>query len=114
MIDASILSRASIEQFIVDQVARRPARRQALLADPKGYVERLIGHQLPEDMCVGVIEETPNKVVIRLPHLVCDGDELSDADLEQVAGGKGASQDNLVCGAAASGAMVTKIEIHTN
>ncbi|MDA0812028.1 MAG: NHLP leader peptide family RiPP precursor, partial [Verrucomicrobia bacterium] len=65
-----------------------PQYRDALIANPKKTVETQLNSTLPENVSVEVVQESPNKIYIRLPHVVAEGAELSDEDLEQVAGGK--------------------------
>ncbi|MEZ5324870.1 MAG: NHLP leader peptide family RiPP precursor [Verrucomicrobiales bacterium] len=83
-----VLSRSELEEIVTENANRHPKYREALLADPKKTLETQLNNKLPENITVEVIQETPSKVYIRLPHVVADGTELSDEDLEQVAGGK--------------------------
>ena len=82
------LSREEIESIVLENAAKHPQYRDALIADPKKTVETQLNNTLPENVSVEVVQETPNKIFIRLPHTVAEGAELSDDDLEQVAGGK--------------------------
>jgi len=82
------LSREEIEEIVIENAGKHPKYREALLADPKKTVETQLNNTLPENVSVEVVEETPSKIFIRLPHVVQEGAELSDEDLEQVAGGK--------------------------
>lgn len=82
------LTREEIEAIVVENATKHPAYREALLADPKKTVETQLNNTLPENVSVEVVQESPSKIFIRLPHVVQEGAELSDEDLEQVAGGK--------------------------
>jgi hypothetical protein len=82
------LSRAEIETIVLENAAKHSQYRDALLADPKKTVETQLNSTLPDNVSVEVVQETPSKIFIRLPHVVAEGAELSDDDLEQVAGGK--------------------------
>ena len=42
---------------------------------------------MPAGINVTVVEETADTLYLVLPHTVAEGDELSDSDLEAVAGG---------------------------
>jgi len=68
--------------------------RQKLLADPRGAL-REEGVELPGELEVRVVENTP-----RVLHLVLPAREqperLSEADLEQVVGGKGSGGGVIV------------------
>ena len=82
------LTREEIETIVLENAAKHPQYRDALLADPKKTVETQLNSTLPENVTVEVVQESPSKIYIRLPHTVAEGAELSDDDLEQVAGGK--------------------------
>ena len=61
--------------------------RAELLTDPKKAIEKLMGAALPEDFKLKVMEEDPEyDMTILLPPMV--GDELSEEEMEQVAGGR--------------------------
>lgn len=65
--------------------------RQRLLSDPKGTVEQELGAKLPEEIEIRAVEETPEIVYLVLPPRASGdasaGGELSDRELEAVAGG---------------------------
>jgi hypothetical protein len=64
--------------------------RQRLLDDPKAAVEQeLGGAQLPEGVEVRALEESADTIYLVLPvrSAVGEGGELSDEELEAVAGG---------------------------
>jgi len=68
--------------------------RKELLADPKVVIEKLTGAVLPEGFKLKVLEEDPEcDMTILLPPLL--DDELSEEDMDQVAGGKVASQAQI-------------------
>ena len=58
-----------------------------MLPDPKATFEQESGQRLPADLEVRVLEETEGTVYLVLPPKRAPG-ELSDADLDSVAGGK--------------------------
>ncbi|MCB1095453.1 MAG: NHLP leader peptide family RiPP precursor [Verrucomicrobiales bacterium] len=82
------LTRADIEEIVVNNATKHPKYREILLEDPKKTVETQLNNTLPDNIAVEVVQESPTKIYIRLPYIVREGDELSDEDLEQVAGGK--------------------------
>jgi hypothetical protein len=62
--------------------------RQQLLADPKGTLEKELGRRFRPEVKVHVIEHHPDQVTIVLPSRKgAQGRELSESDLETVAGG---------------------------
>ncbi len=94
------------EQFdpVAGKVMKRawadPAFKQQLLADPKTAIQEATGTDLPAGLAVHVFENTPTVQHMILPPNPADS-ELSDSDLEAVAGGlsKGV-QTGTGCGVA--------------
>lgn len=84
--------RTEMERRIVRRSLEDESFRQQLLADPKAAVERELGTPLPEGVRVVAVEETTDTVFLVLPHTSTGSraGELSDQDLEAVAGGTGA------------------------
>jgi hypothetical protein len=80
--------RAEVERKIVEKSLQDESFRQRLLADPKVALEE-IGTRLPEEVQVRAVEETEDTVYLRLPSAspVGEGGELSERELEEVAGG---------------------------
>jgi len=61
------------------------------MEDPKGAVEQELGTQLPEGVRVVAVEESADTIYLVLPSTPMAGDEgieLSDQQLEAVAGGE--------------------------
>jgi hypothetical protein len=82
--------RAAMEQRIVQRSLEDDSFRQQLLADPRAAVEQELGAQLPSGVRVQVVEETADTVFLVIPpSSKAGGDEgeLSDSELESVAGG---------------------------
>jgi hypothetical protein len=82
--------RAEIERTLVQRSMEDEEFRQRLLADPKAAVEQeMVGAQLPEGVEVRVVEETKDTIYLVLPSASPPGEgvELSDQELEAVAGG---------------------------
>lgn len=81
-----------VELTIVERIKARaikdPAFRQAVLSDPRTVLAHEYNIQLPDHITVHVLEEAANTLSIILPTAADDVQELSDADLEAVAGGK--------------------------
>ena len=61
--------------------------RAALIKDPKGVISEQFQMELPDNVSVEVCQESADKVYVVIPHIVEEGAELDDADLEAVAGG---------------------------
>ena len=83
------LTRCEIEEIVIKNAAKYPNYRRMLLENPKQTIEMQLNNTLPENVIVELIQESPNRIFVRLPYIVDQGSELSDEDLEQIAGGKG-------------------------
>ena len=81
--------RAEIERTLVQRSLEDESLRQRLLEDPKGTIEQELGSGLPESIEVRVVEESAETLYLVLPSAsaVGEGGELSDEELEAVAGG---------------------------
>ncbi len=84
-------SRQELEQRLVQKAQDDAAFRASLLADAKSAIEQELGAPLPAGVQVNVVEESADTVYLVLPQASSagEGGELSDADLEAVAGGWG-------------------------
>jgi hypothetical protein len=80
--------RQTLEAGLVDKAVKDAAFRRALTADPTGTLERELGVPLPAGFRLTVLEETPTHRYLVLPAAPTgQPGELSDQDLEAVAGG---------------------------
>jgi len=83
-----IVSRKDVREALVRTALKDEAFRESLVANPKLAVERALGTKLPEDMQVVVLQETDEKMFIVLPmQLPFETGDLTDAELEEIAGG---------------------------
>ena len=87
------VTRGEILDIIAGFAAKDPKYRQALISDPKGVLAKQMNQPLPENLKVKVVEENADTIYLIAPYVPQQGDELSDADLEKVAGGKGQKGD---------------------
>ena len=89
MTEAAGGGRAEVERRLVERSLQDEEFRQRLLADPKAAVEEELGIQLPAEVQVRVVEETADTIYLVLPSAspAGEGRELSDRELEEVAGG---------------------------
>ncbi len=84
--------RAEMERRVVERSLKDDAFRQRLLADPRAALEEELGTRLPEELQVRAVEETADTIYLVLPSaspVAGEGGELSDRELEAVAGGWG-------------------------
>ena len=81
--------RAEMERRLVQRSLQDDAFRRRLLEDPRTAVEEELGTRLPEGVRVVAVEETAETIYLVLPSSspLGEGGELSDRELEAVAGG---------------------------
>lgn len=81
------MNRAELDQKIVALAWKDEAFRKAFLADPKGEAERRLGTKLPAGLKIAAYAEDANHLHFVIPRKPEGLAELSDGDLEKVAGG---------------------------
>ncbi|HEX5454142.1 MAG TPA: NHLP leader peptide family RiPP precursor [Stellaceae bacterium] len=85
---ASPLTRQDIEAKIVALAWQDDEFRKKFLADPKGQFEAHLGTKLPDGLKITAHQEDENQLHFVIPvKPKANLDELSDDDLEKVAGG---------------------------
>jgi hypothetical protein len=97
------VTRQDFERAVVERARSDRQFRAALISDPAAAVRQAFGVEIPPDVQLRVLEETPTTLYIVLPP---EAEELSEEDLARVAGGAGTFGDHI-CGAtvAASAAL---------
>ncbi|HEV8224122.1 MAG TPA: NHLP leader peptide family RiPP precursor, partial [Rubrobacteraceae bacterium] len=88
-------NRAEMERRLIQRSLEDEAFRQRLLDDPRAIIEQELGSRLPESVEVRVVEESADTIYLVLPSAspVGQGGELSDQELDAVAGGMPACGD---------------------
>ena len=81
------LTRAEMQSLIVQRAWKDEAFRSEFIADPKGTIEKYSGQKLPADINVLALAEDDKTIHFVIPAKPAQADELSDEDLEKVAGG---------------------------
>ena len=84
---AATWTRGQLWDKIVEQAQKNPKYYSALKSDPRSLMEKQLGTAIPKSLNIKVLEETPDTYYIVLPAFAKEGAELSDSDLEKVAGG---------------------------
>jgi hypothetical protein len=81
--------RTDVDRRLIQRSMEDDSFRQRLLDDPKGTIEQELGSRLPEGVEVRVVQESQQSIYLVLPRAsaVGEGGEISDQQLEAVAGG---------------------------
>jgi len=81
--------RAEMERRLIERSLQDDDFRRRLLEDPEATIERELGFRVPEQVRVVAVEETRDTIYLVLPSVspLGQGEELSDRQLEEVAGG---------------------------
>ena len=102
------MTRGEVQDLLAKFATDNPRYREALVNDPKAVIERQLGTSLG-NVQVKAIVETADTVYVVVPHVASEG-ELSDADLEKVAGGK--NDIDATCTVSGSGSQNTVTQIN--
>jgi len=84
---APSMTKHDLEVALVEKCWKDPEFKKQILADPKGMLERHLGTKLPGALKIFVHEENAEALHFSLPPAPTNATELSDEDLEKVAGG---------------------------
>lgn len=102
------MTRGEIQDMVAKFAVENPKYREALIKDPKNVIEKQLGAKLGKVQVKSVVE-TADVAYVVVPHVAKEG-ELSDADLEKVAGGKQDVEANCMM-AGGAGNTVTQINL---
>ncbi len=84
-------TRRDFEAEIIARAWKVPDFKKRLIANPKTVLQeevtRMGGGKLPDDLKVTAVEETPNQLYVVMPLNPAKSQELSEEQLEAVAGG---------------------------
>jgi hypothetical protein len=83
--------RQQLEQHLIEKAMKDESFRKQLIENPGAAIEAETGMKIPDNIQIKVLEEGPQTVYIVLPQLPIQNNEmeLSEAELESVAGGTG-------------------------
>ena len=77
---------------VMEKAKSDPVARQNLVRDPHGAIRQISGYVVPEHVKIAVVDGEAAHVTVVLPPRQRAEGELSEQQLEQVAGGKGFNQ----------------------
>ncbi|MDQ1249362.1 MAG: hypothetical protein QG597_3737 [Actinomycetota bacterium] len=83
----AIPTRAELDTMLRERLAADPDFRAAVLADPRAAISQLVGVEIPDIVTVTVHEESLTDVHVVLPAPARSEGEITEDDLELVAGG---------------------------
>jgi hypothetical protein len=83
------MNREKLETQLITKAWSDPAFKQQLLSDPRATIAKELGMPIPDKIKVQVLEEKADTfyLVIPVPSVAGTEGELSDLELEAVAGG---------------------------
>src|SRR5215469_5755903 len=84
---APLDTRVQLESALIQKCWKEPEFRKQVVGDPKGMLEKHLGRKLPEQVKIFIHEEDANTLHLSIPPVPANVSELSDEDLEKVAGG---------------------------
>ncbi|MEI6455685.1 MAG: NHLP leader peptide family RiPP precursor [bacterium] len=89
------LQKEQLEKRLIEKAVKDEKFRQLLLEDPRVAIENELGMKIPAGMKIHVVEEKPGEVYLVLPREQSaeTQEELTEAELNSVAGGITASMD---------------------
>jgi hypothetical protein len=87
VMEAPTMTRRDLETALIEKCWKDSEFKKAVLSDPKGMLESHIGQKLPAQVRVLIHEEDANTLHFSIPPAPSNLTELSDGDLERVAGG---------------------------
>ena len=85
MSESLTMTRGQLHDLLARFALENPRYRDALITDPKMVLERQLGHSLGK-LTVKSLIETPETMYVVVPYVAKEG-EMSESDLEHVAGG---------------------------
>ncbi|NMG07809.1 NHLP leader peptide family natural product precursor [Brasilonema sp. UFV-L1] len=93
---STAMTRKEIEEKLITRAWQDASFKQELLSNPQAAFEKE-GITLPESIKVTVVEESPSSFYLVLPTQPSETAELSETELESVAGGKFIDVDVWKC-----------------
>jgi hypothetical protein len=102
-------TRLDLETHLIEKAWKDPDFRKQVVSDPKGMFEKHFGQKLPDSLKIIIHEEDDNTVHFTIPPAPSNIAELSDEDLEKVAGGTDIVMTLLLAGTVAAVSVATAV-----
>ena len=97
-------ARREMGDALIRKCWKDPQFQKAIMDDPRSVIEKQTGQKLPQNLKIFIHEDDANTLHFSIPPAPANVTELSDDDLERVAGG-------TEIGLAVSAIMVTAMSI---